>query len=176
MEGISDGIMSIDPNRRCLGAKPDNKSVWKPVNSMAPAVLAIDRCLQLLKPGGKLLIVVPDGILCNSSYRYVREYLIGKKDEATSEFNGGKAVLKAVVSLPQETFALSGAGAKTSILYLQKKRSPADRQGPVFMAVANEVGFTVKNKVEFQLGEDRNDLNRIRDAYEVGPKDMKAPA
>ena len=176
MEGISDGIMSIDPNRRCLGAKPDNKSVWKPVNSMDPAVLAIDRCLQLLKPGGKLLIVVPDGILCNSSYRYMREYLIGKKDEATSEFNGGKAVLKAVVSLPQETFALSGAGAKTSILYLQKKRSPADRQGPVFMAVANEVGFTVKNKVEFQLGEDRNDLNRIRDAYEVGPKDMKAPA
>ncbi len=41
--------MSIDPNKRCLGAKPDNKGVWKPVNSMDPAVLAIDRCLQLLK-------------------------------------------------------------------------------------------------------------------------------
>jgi len=170
LEGISDGVMSIDPNRRCLGAKPDNKGVWKPVNSMDPAVLAIDRYLHLLKPGGKLLIVVPDGILCNSSYRYVREYLIGKKDEATGEFNSGKAVLKAVVSLPQETFALSGAGAKTSILYLQKKRSPADRQGPVFMAVANEVGFTVKNKVEIQLGEARNDLNKILAAYEAAPE------
>lgn len=169
MEGINDGVMSIDPNKRCLGAKPDNKGVWKPVNSMDPAVLAIDRCLQLLKPGGKLLIVVPDGILRNSSYRPVREYLIGKKDEATGEFNGGKAVLKAVASLPQETFALSGAGAKTSILYLQKKRSPADRQGPVFMAVANEVGFTVKNKVEKQLGESQNDLNKILVAYEKGP-------
>lgn len=173
-EGIEDGVMSIDPNKRCLGAKPDNKGVWKPVNSMDPAVLAIDRCLQLLKPGGKLLIVVPDGILCNSSYRYVREYLIGKKDETTGEFGGGKAVLKAVVSLPQETFALSGAGAKTSILYLQKKRSPADRQGAVFMAVANEVGFTVSKKVEIQLGESRNDLNKVLSAYDAGAeKDAK---
>jgi type I restriction enzyme M protein len=171
MEGIEDGVMSVDPNKRCLGAKPGTNGKWKPVNSMDPAVLAVDRCLQLLKPGGKLLIVVPDGILCNSTYRYVREYLIGKKDETTGEFSGGKAVLKAVVSLPQETFALSGAGAKTSILYLQKKRSPADRQGRVFMAVANEVGFTVKNKVEIQLGESRNDLNRVLEAYAAGPKE-----
>ena len=167
-EGITDGVLSIDPNRRCLGAKPDSKGKWKPVNSMDPAVLALDRCLQLLKPGGKLLMVVPDGILANSSYRYVREYLIGVKDEARGEFVGGKAVLRAVVSLPQETFALSGAGAKTSVLYLQKKRGPADRQGPVFMAVAHEVGFTVKNKVEIQLGEARNDLNKILAAYEQG--------
>ncbi len=80
-----------------------------------------------------------------------------------------KAVLRAVVSLPQETFALSGAGAKTSILNLQKKRSPADRQGPVFMAVANEVGFSYKAKIEIQLGESRNDLNKVLAAYEAGP-------
>jgi type I restriction enzyme M protein len=71
-----------------LGAKPDGKGVWKPVNSVDPAVLFIDRCLQLLRPGGRLLIVLPDGILCNSGDRPVREYLIGRKEG--SRFVGGK--------------------------------------------------------------------------------------
>ena len=66
-----------------LGSKPDNKGHWQQVKggSIDPAVLFIDRCLQLLKPGGRLLIVLPDGVLCNSGDRYVREYIMGKKDE-----------------------------------------------------------------------------------------------
>lgn len=149
-----------------LGAKPDSKGVWKPVKSIDPAVLFIDRCLQLLKPGGRLLIVVPDGILCNSSDRYVREYLIGRKDEGTGRFVGGKAVLRAVVSLPPVTFRLSGAGAKTSFMYLQKKR-PGDEQGPVFMAVANDVGFDVKQNKEV-LTHNTHDLIKIVEAYKEG--------
>ncbi|MEF3019402.1 N-6 DNA methylase, partial [Pseudomonas aeruginosa] len=86
-----------------------------------PAVLFIDRCLQLLRPGGRLLIVLPDGVLCNSGDRYVREYIMGKKDEITGQFVGGKAIVKAVLSLPADTFKLSGTGAKTSVLYLQKR-------------------------------------------------------
>lgn len=148
-----------------LGAKPDGKGVWKPVNGVDPAVLFIDRCLQLLKPGGRLLIVVPDGVLCNSQDRYVREYLMGEKDEKTGQFIGGKAVVRAVVSLPQVTFRLSGAGAKTSFLYLQKKR-PGDEQGPVFMAVANSVGFDVKQNKEALTGD--NDLIKIIEAYKAG--------
>ena len=46
------------------------------------------------KPGGRLLIVLPDGVLCNSGDRYVREYIMGTKDEATGEFHGGKAIVK----------------------------------------------------------------------------------
>ncbi len=42
---------------------------------------------------------------------------MGKKDEATGQFHGGKAIVKAVISLPQDAFKLSGTGAKTSILY-----------------------------------------------------------
>ena len=145
-----------------MGCKPDSNGVWKPVRSVDPAVLFIDRCLQLLKPGGRLLIVVPDGILCNSGDRYVREYIMGRKDEATSRFVGGKAVVRAVISLPQVTFRLSGAGAKTSFLYLQKKR-PGDEQGSVFMAVANEVGFDVKQNKEVITGV--NDLVKIVEAY-----------
>ncbi|AUB82274.1 HsdM family class I SAM-dependent methyltransferase [Candidatus Thiodictyon syntrophicum] len=161
------GLVIADGSLLALGAKPDAKGRWKPVNSVDPAVLFIDRCLQLLKPGGRLLIVLPDGILCNSGDRYVREYLMGTKDEATGQFIGGKAVVKAVVSLPPVTFRLSGAGAKTSFLYLQKKR-PGDEQGPVFMAVADGVGFDVKQNKEVVTGE--NDLVRIVEAYKAGPQ------
>jgi type I restriction enzyme M protein len=169
-----DGNNRMSPAGLSLGAKPDSKGKWKPVNSIDPAVLFIDRCLQLLKPGGLLMIVVPDGILSNSEYQYVREYIMGKKNSVTGEFEGGKAILKAVISLPQETFKLSGAGAKTSLLYLKKKKHAGEKQGPVFMAVADEVGFIVKNNVEKQLGDDHNDLLKIVEAYKKGiPEDME---
>ena len=110
-----------------LGSKPDGKGIWKPVGAtIDPAVLFIDRYLQLLRPGGLLLIVLPDGVLCNSGDRYVREYIMGKKDEKTGQFVGGKAIVKAVISLPSDTFKLSGTGAKTSILFLQKRHASKD--------------------------------------------------
>lgn len=150
-----------------MGAKPDSRGRWKPVSSVDPAVLFIDRCLQLLKPSGRLMIVLPDGILCNSGDRYVREYIMGKKDEETGKFVGGKAVVKAVISLPPVTFQLSGAGAKTSLLYLQKKGPGVYEQGPIYMAVANEVGFEVKKNKEVLTG--RNDLVKIVEGYKKGP-------
>lgn len=152
----------------CLGAKPNASGVWKQVNSTDQAVLFIDRYLQLLKPGGRLIIVLPDGILSNSSYKHVREYIMGRKNEITEEFEGGRAVVKAVVSLPTVTFQLSGTGAKTSFLYIKKKEHENEKQGPVFMAVAEEIGFDVKNKHEVQLGNDRNDLLKIVEAYKKG--------
>ncbi len=168
----TDGQNKMHSDRLSLGSKPDSKGKWKQVNSIDPAVLFIDRNLQLLKKGGLLMIVVPDGILSNSGDKYVREYMMGKKNEVTGEFEGGKAILKAVISLPQETFSLSGAGAKTSLLYLKKKEHPGEKQGPVFMAVADEVGFAVKQNVEIQLGDDRNDLLKIVEAYKKGfPED-----
>nr|WP_243428880.1 N-6 DNA methylase [Clostridium botulinum] len=163
-----DGQNKMSQYGLSLGSKPDSKGKWKEVNSIDPAVLFIDRYLQLLKPGGLCMMVVPDGILSNSGNKYVREYLMGKKNEVTGEFEGGKAVLKAVISLPQETFSLSGAGAKTSLLYFKKKEHKGEKQGSVFMAVADEVGFAVKNNVEIQLGDDHNDLLKIVEAYKKG--------
>ncbi|MBD2198557.1 MULTISPECIES: HsdM family class I SAM-dependent methyltransferase [Calothrix] len=160
-----------------MGGKPDSKGLWKPVSaSIDPAVLFIDRCLQMLKPGGRLLIVLPDGVLCNSGDKYVREYIMGTKDEATGQFHGGKAIVKAVISLPSDTFKLSGTGAKTSILYLQKRQ--AREQDPqrfqdvpqpdVFMAVADTLGYLVKNNVEDYSTGVTNDLAAIVGAYVRG--------
>lgn len=161
-----------------LGSKPNKKGEWQPVKggSIDPAVLFIDRCLQLLKPGGRLMIVLPDGILCNSGDRYVREYIMGKKDPKTGTFSGGKAIVKAVVSLPSDTFKLSGTGAKTSILYLQKRPSNPEHpeqflpepQTDVFMAVAETLGYLVKNNIEDYAAGVTNDLDPIVAAYKRG--------
>ncbi|MBX7222568.1 MAG: SAM-dependent methyltransferase [Blastocatellia bacterium] len=160
-----------------MGAAPDSKGIWKPTSAnIDPAVLFIDRCLQMLKPGGRLLIVLPDGVLCNSGDRYVREYIMGKKDEATGQFHGGKAIVKAVISLPSDTFKLAGTGAKTSILYLQKRRAQPDQperfqdqpQTDVFMGVAETLGYTVKNNTEDYSTGVPNDLAIITGAYRRG--------
>ena len=71
-------------------------------------ILFIERCLSLLKPGGRLGIVLPEGIFNNPSLAYVRE------------FCENRAFVRAVVSLPQETFFSSGASVKASLLFLQK--------------------------------------------------------
>jgi len=161
-----------------MGASPNSKGVWNEVKptSIDPAVLFLDRCLQLLKPGGRLLIILPDGVLCNSGDKYVREYIMGKKDAESGQFHGGKAIVKAVISLPSDTFKLSGTGAKTSILYLQKRRAREDDpakfadepQTDVFMAVADTLGYEVKNNVEDYSSGVSNDLAKITGAYVRG--------
>jgi len=160
-----------------MGGSPNSKGLWKEASmNTDPAVLFIDRCLQLLKPGGRLLIVLPDGVLCNSSDRYVREYIMGTKDEASGEFHGGKAIVKSVISLPADAFKLSGTGAKTSVLYVQKRHARKDDpekfqdepQTDVFMAVAETLGYVVKNNVEDYSVGVPNDLAAIVGAYVRG--------
>lgn len=71
-------------------------------------ILFIERCLELLKPGGRLGMVLPEGIYNNPSLQYVRQ------------FCEDRAYIKAVVSLPQGTFLSSGASVKGSLLFMQK--------------------------------------------------------
>ncbi|HHT9145285.1 MAG TPA: HsdM family class I SAM-dependent methyltransferase [Candidatus Wunengus sp. YC61] len=71
-------------------------------------ILFIERCLALLKPGGRLGIVLPEGIFNNPSLSYVREYC------------EDRAFIRTVISLPQETFFSSGTSVKASLLFMQK--------------------------------------------------------
>ena len=73
-----------------------------------PEILFIERCLQLLKEGGRMAIVLPNGMFENPSLEYLRFFI------------KQKARVLAVVNLPQETFIPFGTGVKTSILFLQK--------------------------------------------------------
>ena len=78
-------------------------------NSQKTEILFLERCFYFLKWGtGRLAIVLPDGILNNSSLQYVRDYI-------EQHYR-----ILAVVSLPQIAFRYYEAGVKPSILFLQK--------------------------------------------------------
>lgn len=103
-------------------------------NGQTPEILFIERCLDFLNDGGRMGIVLPDGILTNKTLRYVREYI------------RQNAKILGVISLPVGTFKQSGSNPKTSILFLQKlsKSKLEDAKSgdyEVFMAIADEIGY-----------------------------------
>ena len=87
----------------------EDYKLGKKRNSQKTEILFLERCFDFLKSGtGKLAIILPDGILNNSSLQYVRDYI-----EQHYE-------ILAVVSLPQIAFKYYEAGVKPSILLLRK--------------------------------------------------------
>ena len=103
-----------------------------------PQVLFIERCLQLLRKGGRMGIVLPEGIFGNPSERYVWEFI-----RQNSNIIG-------VVSLSQETFQPS-THTKTSVLFLEKtEKSPKS----VFMAIAKAVGHDKNGKETYKFRAD----------------------
>ncbi|MDR2692875.1 MAG: N-6 DNA methylase [Chitinispirillales bacterium] len=95
-------------------ADDNNKNKWRA--SQNTEILFLERCHKYLREGGYLAIVVPDGILTNSTSQYVRDWM-------TEKFR-----IIAVVSLPQHTFAHVGAGVKSSILFLKKHPEAVTKQ------------------------------------------------
>ena len=94
-------------------------------------VLAIERAIRLVKPGGKVAIIVIDGILNNDRSQSVRDYI------------RQHTFVRAVVSLPAVTFEGYHARAKTSILFLEKKPEfdETRTQDNTFMAIASNTGY-----------------------------------
>lgn len=95
----------------------------------APQILFIERCLQLLSPGGRLGIVLPDGILGNDKLGYIRNHIIRQ------------AKILAVVDVPIETF-MPHTSTKTSIIVLQKYFDDEEPKEDyeIFMAIAETCG------------------------------------
>jgi type I restriction enzyme M protein len=125
--------------------------------SVAPEVLFIERCLQWLKPGGRMGIVLPDGILGNPAAEYVRWWILRH------------AWILASVDLPAETFiAEANVNILTSLLFLKKKpREVITREAisgtvdyPVFMAVAEKVGFDRRGNTLYKRSPEGEELTQ----------------
>ena len=96
--------------------KQVNNNIGKPLLSLYKTgslstlteVLFIERCLNLLKPGGRLGIVLPEGVLNNTNLQKIRDYVEGV----------AKIIL--ITSIPQDVFIASGATVKPSLLFFKK--------------------------------------------------------
>ncbi len=108
---------------------------------MPPEQLFVERCLQFLKPGGRMAIVLPDSILSNPGLAFIRRWLFHN------------AYVLASIDLPREAFARSDTHTMTSILVLQKftrqERGLVRTLGRtpdylIFMAVADKVGWDLR--------------------------------
>jgi len=98
----------------------------------SPEVLFIERCLKWLRPGGRMGIVVPDGILGNPDNEPIRAWILEH------------AKVLASIDLPVEAF-LPQVGVQASLLFLEKREeaevsAATEVDYPIFMAVAEQVG------------------------------------
>lgn len=101
--------------------------------SVPPQVLFVERCLRLVRPGGRVGMVVPESLISGKNYRYVVQYIRTHAD------------VRAVIGMPDSLFKTSGKGGthtKTCLLFIVK-RHPSDDTPPgksVFMAEARWCG------------------------------------
>ncbi|MCM0204818.1 N-6 DNA methylase [Bacteroides fragilis] len=105
-------------------------------------VLFIERCIRLLKPGGRLGIVLPEGVLNNQNLQMVRELFEGR----------AKIIL--ITSIPQDVFMASGAMIKPSIMFFKKFTNEEEKQ-------YKEIVKTVKREITSKYSDTIAELNAI---------------
>ena len=123
-------------------------------SSTPPEQLFIERCLQFLKPGGRLAIVLPDSILGNPGLIFIRQWLIEKTHIIAS------------ADLHADTFQPRN-GTQTSVLIVQKKtkeeiqteqRDAKIKPYNIFMAIVEKIGHDKRGNTIFKCDEYGNEI------------------
>ncbi len=112
-------------------AELDEYELYLNTKKIKSEILFLERCERFMSGGGRMGIVVPDGISSNPSLKYVREYLLDK------------LMVLAVVKLPNFAFRTSGSGIGTSLLFARKwsDGEPKNQRYDIFMAMADHIGY-----------------------------------
>lgn len=150
--------------------------VYKRVNKLERDVLFIERCLRFLRPGGRMAIVLPQGIFNNTTEQFIRDYVMQQ------------ARLLAVVGLHGNMFK-PFTGTKTSVMFLQKWESeeqkaqagdyriffatsqrPGKDNSGEYIWLDKQTGQRVRDTTGKKVGEDivlDHDLKQIAEAFKV---------
>ncbi|MDE7201470.1 MAG: N-6 DNA methylase, partial [Lachnospiraceae bacterium] len=123
-------------------------------SSVSPEILFIERCTQLLVPGGRMGIILPDSILGSPGLGYIREWLIRNHRIIAS------------IDLHVDTFQPRN-GTQTSVLFLQKKtqeqKDIEEKSGVmadynVFMAMVEKIGHDKRGNPIFKRDQEGNEI------------------
>ena len=122
-------------------------------------VLFMERCLKLLKPGGRMGIVLPEGVLNNSNLQKVRDYF------------ESEAKILLITSIPQDVFIASGATIKPSLLFFKRfteeeRKQYADAKNRAAKAVDKEFEPQVK-EIEVKYADDKKAKTKALKEIEV---------
>ena len=133
--------------------------VGRELGSGATEVLFIERCLDLLKPGGRMGIVLPEGVLNSSNLSNAREYF------------ESRAKILLIVSMPQDIFISSGATVKTSLVFLKKFTQEEAKE---YETIKKEVTKDIKAKYAKDIDSIKEILNlRGKEALSAAEKKIK---
>lgn len=115
-------------------------------------VLFMERCLKLLKPGGRMGIVLPEGVLNNSNLQKVRDYF------------ESEAKILLITSIPQDVFIASGATIKPSLLFFKRftdeeKKQYSDTKNKATKLVDKEFEPQIK-EIEVKFANDKKAKTR----------------
>jgi type I restriction enzyme M protein len=124
-----------------------------------PQILFLERCLQLLKPGGRLGIVLPEAIFGMPTYEYVVTWL------------RNRAKIRGVVSMPEPLFKTSGKGgthAKVCVLFVENTQPKKDEDYEIFMADVKWCGHDSRGNPTIRKDKSGNDvlLDEVPTVYE----------
>lgn len=110
-----------------LAKRSEETSSVRP--SLRSSVMFLERYCDVLRPGGRLITVLDETLLSSADFGYARDFI-------RKSF-----LIRAIISLPGDTFRRSGSRVKTSALVLEKKKSRQDVQPKWFYFFAENIGL-----------------------------------
>ena len=128
-----------------------------------PQLLFIERCIQLLKPGGRMGIVIPESVLGMPTYTHIVQFL------------RERVQIAGVVSMPDELFQ-PHTHAKTSVLFV--KNVPPRENDQIFMSVVEWCGHDSRGNPTIRTNRDGveellDDVPRVASAFRTLVPDFK---
>ena len=102
------------------------------INNNSTEILFIERCINLLKPGKRAGIVLPEGVLDNPALDRVRRFI------------ESRAKILNITSIPADVFLSSGANIKPSLVFIEKFKDGEIQEKDYLLSVTkvNDAGIS----------------------------------